>query len=71
MVLNRPYGDVSYEGRPLVSVPLSGEVKPVDVMLTTAPGVRPTLRARAFAAHCRGLLSELSSYDKSLVAVRP
>jgi DNA-binding transcriptional LysR family regulator len=66
LLISRPYGDVSYEGRPLVVVPLSGDVKPVDVMLARAPGVRPTLRAQAFAAHCRELLPELSSYDKSL-----
>src|SRR5579875_1630927 len=69
LLISRPYGDVSYEGRPLVAVPLSGEVKTVDVMLARVPGVRPTLRAQAFAAHCRELLPELSSYDKSLVVV--
>ena len=69
LLISRPYGDVSYEGRPLVVVPLSGAVKPVDVMLARAPGVRPTLRAQAFAAHCRELLPELSSYDKSLMPV--
>jgi DNA-binding transcriptional LysR family regulator len=56
LLISRPYGDVSYEGRPLVAVPLSGEVKTVDVMLARVPGVRPTLRAQAFAAHCRELL---------------
>ena len=71
LLISRPYGDVSYEGRPLVAVPLSGEVKTVDVMLARAPGVRPTLRAQAFAQHCRELLPELSSYDKSLVPVTP
>ncbi len=69
LLSSRPFGDVSYEGRPLVTVPLSGEVKTVDVMLAGPPGVRPTVRARAFAQHCRELLPELSSYDKSLVPV--
>ncbi len=46
LLISRPYGDVSYEGRPLVAVPLSGEVKTVDVMLARVPGVRPTMRAR-------------------------
>jgi DNA-binding transcriptional LysR family regulator len=59
LLISRPYGDVSYEGRPLVVVPLAGQVKPVDVVLARAPGVRPTLRARAFAAHCRELLPQL------------
>jgi DNA-binding transcriptional LysR family regulator len=65
LLISRPYGDVSYEGRPLVAVPLSGEVKTVDVMLARPRGVRPSLRAQAFAAHCRELLPELSTYDKS------
>ncbi|MDE3132932.1 MAG: LysR family transcriptional regulator [Acidobacteriota bacterium] len=69
LLISRPYGDVSYEGRPLVAVPLDGDVKSVEVMLARAPGLRPTLRAQAFAAHCRELLPELSSYDKSLVPV--
>jgi DNA-binding transcriptional LysR family regulator len=71
LLISRPYGDVSYEGRPLRIVPLEGDVKTVDVMLATPPGVRPTLRAQAFAAHCRELLPELSTYDKSLVALGP
>jgi DNA-binding transcriptional LysR family regulator len=69
LLISRPYGDVSYEGRPLVAVPLSGEVKAVDVMLARPPGVRPTLRTQAFAQHCRELLPELSSYDKSAVPI--
>jgi DNA-binding transcriptional LysR family regulator len=69
LLISRPYGDVSYEGRPLVTVPLGGTVKTVDVVLARPPGVRPTLRAQAFAAHCRELLPELSSYDKSAVPV--
>jgi DNA-binding transcriptional LysR family regulator len=69
LLISRPYGDVSYEGRPLVAVPLSGEVKTVDVMLARVPSLRPTLRSQAFAAHCRELLPELSGYDKSLVPV--
>ena len=63
LLISRPYGDVSYEGRPLVAVPLSGEVKSVEVILARAPGVRATLRAQAFAQHCRELLPELSRRD--------
>jgi hypothetical protein len=50
-------------------LPLAGDVKTVDVILARLPGVRPTLRAEAFAAHCRELLPELSTYDKSAVPV--
>lgn len=67
LLISRPYGDVSYEGRPLVAVPLSGQVKTVEVVLARAPGVRQTVRAQAFAAHCRELLPDLAGYDKSLV----
>lgn len=59
LLISRPYGDVSYEGRPLVVVPLAGAIKPVNVILASAPGVRPTLRAEVFAAHCRELLPQL------------
>jgi DNA-binding transcriptional LysR family regulator len=69
LLISRPYGDVSYEGRPLVAVPLSGDVKTVEVMLARAPGTRATLRAQAFAAHCRELLPELSGFDKSVMPV--
>ena len=69
LLISRPYGDVSYEGRPLQVVPLAGDVKTVEVVLATPPGVRSTLRAQAFAAHCRELLPELSTYDKSLQPV--
>jgi DNA-binding transcriptional LysR family regulator len=69
LLISRPFGDVSYEGRPLVVVPLDGDVKTVDVILARLPGVRLTLRAAAFAAHCRELLPELSTYDKSAVPV--
>jgi DNA-binding transcriptional LysR family regulator len=61
LLISRPYGDVSYEGRPLMAVPLAGAVKPVDVVLARAPGLRPTQRAQAFAAHCRELLPKLAA----------
>jgi len=64
LLISRPYGDVSYEGRPLSAVPLAGDVLPVEVMLVTPRGVRRTLRVQAFADHCRQLLPELSTWDK-------
>jgi DNA-binding transcriptional LysR family regulator len=56
LLISRPYGDVSYEGRPLEAIPLSGEVLPVDLCLAWPRGVRRTRRARAFAEHCRSVL---------------
>src|SRR6202020_503338 len=58
LLISRPYGDVSYEGRTLVAVTLSGNVRSVAVMLAPTSGVPPTLRAQAFAQHCRELLPE-------------
>ena len=56
LLISRPYSDRSYEGRPLVSTPLGGELLPIDVSLAWAAGVRRTRRARAFADHCRQML---------------
>jgi DNA-binding transcriptional LysR family regulator len=56
LLISRPYSDRSYEGRPLVSTPLAGELLPIDMSLAWAAGVRRTRRARAFADHCRQML---------------
>jgi DNA-binding transcriptional LysR family regulator len=56
LLISRPYGDVSYEGRPLQAIPLAGDVLPVDLCLAWPRGVRRTRRARTFAEHCRSVL---------------
>jgi DNA-binding transcriptional LysR family regulator len=56
LLISRPYGDTSYEGRPLEAIPLAGDVLPVDLCLAWPRGVRRTRRARAFAEHCRTVL---------------
>jgi DNA-binding transcriptional LysR family regulator len=56
LLISRPYGDVSYEGRPLAIRRLADDLLPIDVSLTWATGVRRTRRARAFADHCRRML---------------
>lgn len=56
LLISRPHGDVSYEGRPLLARPLGGAPLPIDVSLAWASGVRRTRRARAFADHCRLVL---------------
>lgn len=58
MLISRPYGDVSYEGKPLVARPIAGETLPIDVALAWAAGVRRTRRARAFAEHCQRMLPD-------------
>jgi DNA-binding transcriptional LysR family regulator len=56
LLISRPYGDVSYEGRRLVTRRLAGDLLPIDVSLAWVTGVRRTRRARAFAEHCRRML---------------
>jgi DNA-binding transcriptional LysR family regulator len=56
LLISRPVGDMSYEGRPLVARPLAGRPRAIDVGLARLSGVRPTQRARAFAAHCLATL---------------
>ena len=58
MLISRPHGDVSYEGRPLQAVRLLGDILPVDVVLAAPKGVRRTRRARAFAEHCHRLIGD-------------
>lgn len=57
LLISRPCGDISYEGRPLCAVPLTGDILPVDVVLATPAALRGTRRSRAFAEHCRQTLS--------------
>lgn len=57
VLISRPFGDVSYEGRPLRAIPLNGDVLSLELILATPAGVRRTRRARAFAEHCIELLS--------------
>jgi DNA-binding transcriptional LysR family regulator len=56
LLISRPFGDVSYEGRPLVTRRLADDPLPIDVSLAWVTGVRRTRRARNFAEHCRRML---------------
>jgi len=58
LLISRPFGDVSYEGRPLRAVPLEGDILKIDVVLAAPTGVRRTRRARAFAEHCQRLIGD-------------
>lgn len=56
LLISRPNGDVSYEGRPLVPRRLADELLPIDVSLAWVAGSRRTPRALAFAEHVRRML---------------
>ncbi len=56
MLIQRPVVEVSYEGLPLVTLPLAGPIDPAPVVLAWPVSARPTRRAQVFAAHCRRVL---------------
>lgn len=56
LVISRPVGDLSYEGRPLAALEIRGAANPIDVSIARLRGVRPTHRASVFAEHCRRTL---------------
>lgn len=56
LLISRPYGDVSYEGRPLIARQLADDLVPIDVGLVWVKGARRTPRAQAFAEHCRAVI---------------
>jgi DNA-binding transcriptional LysR family regulator len=56
LLINRPVGDMSYEGRPLAAVPIAGPSAAIEVVLVRLADTRPTRRARAFAEHCHDVL---------------
>ena len=56
LLISRPHGDVSYEGRRLVPRRLADDLLPIDVSLAWIAGARRTPRAVAFAEHCRRML---------------
>ncbi|MFB7941842.1 LysR substrate-binding domain-containing protein [Streptomyces sp. NPDC056049] len=52
LLIQRPFADVSYEGRGLVTRTISDGIRPLDVVLARPAGVRLTRRAAAFTAFC-------------------
>ena len=54
--LSRPLVDRSYEGRPLLQVPLHDDPLQTELVLAWPEGVRLTRRARAFADLCRSVV---------------
>jgi len=53
LLVTRPAGDQTYDGRALVVRPLGDEAVPSVVTLAALVGVRPTRAATAFAKHCQ------------------
>jgi DNA-binding transcriptional LysR family regulator len=58
LLISRPCGDFSYEGRPLEARRLAGPTFSIDVSLAWATGVRRTRRASAFGEHCQLMLPQ-------------
>lgn len=58
LLIQRPAAAVSYEGLPLVSLPLADPVELTAVVLARPQGATPTRRAAAFAEHCRTVLRD-------------
>jgi DNA-binding transcriptional LysR family regulator len=56
LLINRPPGDISYEGLPVVAIPISDALPTISVVLARVHGARVTARARAFTDHCTRLL---------------
>lgn len=54
----RPLSDLSPDGRKLRFVPLVGQVRPMIMGLTMAPGAENVLTVRAFIDHCRAVVTE-------------
>ncbi len=56
LVISHPRSDVSYEGLPLESRVLQGPVRSTRFSIAWNADARRTLRARAFAEHCREMI---------------
>ena len=58
LLVTRPAGDQSYDGRPLACRPLVDDVEPGRVVLASLGQSRPTRLAEAFAEYCRAYFAE-------------
>jgi DNA-binding transcriptional LysR family regulator len=60
-ILNqRALTDQTYDGGQVVSVPIRDDVPPLDVVLASVRGVRPTARASAFTETCQEFFTTLT-----------
>lgn len=53
LLVTRPAGDLTYDGRGLVCLPLADAVEPGRLVLARLAQARPTRLVETFAAHCR------------------
>ncbi|GAB3142653.1 LysR family transcriptional regulator [Microbispora hainanensis] len=53
IIMGRPHGDLTYDGKPIVYRPIADEIPPNHIVLATAPGARRTARVEALRAYCR------------------
>lgn len=58
LLIQRPAVDVSYEGLPLVCLPLVRPARTLTIVIGAAKGATPTRRATAFVEHCLDVLAD-------------
>ena len=58
LLIQRPAIDVSYEGLPLVCLPLVRPARTLTIVIGAAKGAKPTRRATAFVEHCLDVLAD-------------
>ncbi len=57
LLVTRPHGDHTYDGKPVVARPISDKVRPGRICLARLRATRPTRLAEAFGAFCRELIA--------------
>jgi DNA-binding transcriptional LysR family regulator len=58
LLIQRPATDASYEGLPLVCLPLVRPPYTLTIVIGAAKGAKPTRRATAFVEHCLDVLAD-------------
>ncbi|MEU3273291.1 LysR family transcriptional regulator [Saccharomonospora sp. NPDC006951] len=58
IIMGRPHGDLTYDGKPIVYRPIADEIPPNHVVLATACGARRAARVEALRAYCHEAISE-------------
>ena len=58
LLIQRPAGDISYEGLPLACLPLADPPHRLTIVAAFPSGIRRTRRAEAFLDHCRATTAD-------------
>lgn len=53
LLVTRPAGDLTYDGRRIVCLPLADPLEPSRIVLARPSGARPTRLLECFGAHCK------------------